>query len=195
MGVNYRYLVSIRPRVIAIMILGATTTGCIGETSRTAFHAEVQARGGGVADSFIEESLTALNGTVSANSVEDIEVLSLTFNPGSRTVSARVVNSPQHDLVDQITISQGKVVSVEPVQNVDIDEIAGDTVRLGKVPLDRIEELVDVALREFSAAGAFVDQVVVTATPDGPVVRIGLDSERETATAIFDASGTLLEID
>lgn len=191
---NYPPPVSIRPRVIAIVVLTALTTGCIGETSRSTFEAEVQARGGGIADSFIEESLTALSEAAGTNHVEDIEVLSLSFNPGSRTVSASVVTSGQPDLVDRVTIGQGKVISVKPVQDVDIDDITDNTIRLGDVPLDRIEELVDSALHEFSAAGAFVDQVTITATSDGPTIRIGLDSEREAATATFDASGTLLEI-
>lgn len=183
------------PRTAVALAALGVLAGCVGVTSRSEFDEEVRARGGGLSAEFVADSLAVVAHAADSPTVADTELLRLSIDPGSRSVSAQVRNAAQPDFVDSVNVSDGELVSTAPLQDTDelpLDEL---TFRSGEVALDEIESMTDQALAEFGQPDGYVDRVSVGLVAGELVIELDLSSARRTGTATFDADGTLIAVD
>ncbi|MFN3258764.1 MAG: hypothetical protein ACE37B_24030 [Ilumatobacter sp.] len=182
-------------RTLAIVVAMIGATGCVGATERGDFDREIQRRGGGVTNEWLAESLDALADEVGADDARDVRVMSLNANPGTRSMTALAQRNDRPDDVDTVSIRDREVTSTTPVP--DVDELVLDdvTVRLGELPLDRIEDLADRALAAFDADGAYVERISIAVRAQTPTITLRISSERDTGGVVFDAAGELIEVE
>lgn len=181
--------------LVAIVTAALAASGCIGATDRPDFEAEVRARGGGVSTTWIADALDLAAVELGAARAADLDAMNLRVNSTARTVVVMARRADRPDFVDNVVVREGEVLSVSPLQDADqlpLDEI---TFAVGDLPIDRLEEIADEALQAFDEADAFVEYISVSITQGQPLIRVGVDSSRRTGVVVFDASGTLVEVD
>jgi hypothetical protein len=187
-------------RRFAATLLGALLlTGCIGSVSRSEFEAELQSRGGGLHESLITDVIDDMADRLGT---DDFQLMSLSASPESAVVTMQVRDPRDPRNVDTYTFRSGKLFDSEPVR-VSVDEdLDAAAIDVQDLALDQLNEMVDAALEAYDVEGAYVTSVNVSHLPDpdepGEQIagfRMFLESPRSTATALFDAEGTLLEVD
>jgi hypothetical protein len=170
-------------------------TGCIGATDRSEFDAEVRARGGGLTTEWIDEALALVADEVGAPSAGELEVLTLTITTSSRAVSVQARRGDRPDFVDTVTVVEGEILAVQPMQDADelpLDDLA---LRVDELPLSDIEALGDRALAEFGEPEAFVDSIRVSIFGGEHRIVVDVESERRTGRIRFDVDGNVVEVD
>lgn len=181
-------------RVLALVTASLVGAGCIGATDRADFDDEVRRRGGGISVTWIDESLAAAATELNVAPPGAMEFLTLTINGTSRTLTINARRGDQPAFVDSVTVREGEVVAVAPIQDADelpLDELV---VAVDDTPLADVEELVDAALAEFDETDAFVTTISITSNDGEPTTTFQLASERRTGSATFDATGQLVEV-
>lgn len=178
----------------ALAVLVATTlSGCIGAMDRPDFVAEVQRRGGGIADEWILDALASVAGEVGAGSIDDLSVMTMTITPSNRSLVVQARRSDRSDFVDTVTIVQGDVVGVTPVQDageLPLDEI---TIPVTDLPIDGWDELGDRALAELGFDGGYVSHISLSVSQGEHRLAVYVDSPRETGWVTFDTDAQLVE--
>lgn len=187
-----------RTRRLVIAALAASAaiaaSGCVGATDRADFDREVQRRGGGVSADWLSDSLDALAAEVGADTADDVVVMSINATPSTRSVIAVTRRSDRPDFVDTVSIRDRAVATTAALPDADRLPLDDLTVRVGALPLERVEELADQALQAFDADGAYVDRIVVAVSERTPTITLRLSSERTTGEVVFDANGELVEV-
>ncbi len=179
---------------MAVAVFAIAATGCIGATDRADFDAEVRARGGGITSAWIAEGVDLIADAVGITNTADMQFVTLTIGPPNRTVTGQARRGDQPDFVDVVTVKEGSVVSITPIQDADRLPLDDITFRAGQVPIDDIEALGDTALAEFAQPDGFVTMISVSLRNGEPVITMSLASARRTGRALFDADGTFLEV-
>ncbi len=175
--------------VAAMVVLGAT--GCIGAVSGEELTAEVQARGGGLSQVFVDDVLTAL---AEAAGTDRLVVRTLSFDPGRQTASAFVRDPDQPRNLDSYSVDRGRARDPNPVQVSADTSLEATTFAVADVPaLGAVEALADTALAELAIDGGYVEGLSVTRSTDGVRLTVEVDGPRASGSAIFDADGELIE--
>lgn len=180
--------------LVAAAIVPVVATGCIGAIDRADFNEEVRARGGGIATTWVDESLAAAATALAVDDPADLAFLTLSISGTTRTVNIVARRGDRPDFVDSVTVNEGDVTSVAPIRDADRLSLEANTIRLTEVPIDQLEDLVDAALEGFGEPGAFVTSIDVTSTNGTPTITLQLESPRRTGSAVFDGDGNLLEV-
>jgi hypothetical protein len=160
---------------------------------RPEFDAEVQRRGGGVTNGWILDGLSSVADEVGAGGVEGLSVMTMTITPTNRSLVVQARRGDRPDFVDTVTVIQGDVVAVTPVQDADelpLDEI---TIPLTDLPFDGWDELADRALAELGFEGGYVNHISLSVVQGEHRLGVFVDSPRETGRVTFDVEGRLLE--
>lgn len=176
---------------LAMLVLSA----CVGATTRAEFEEEIRRRGGGLTTDFVTESLDVVAVEVGASSWTELDVLALNAKPGNRTLATNVRREDRRDFVDTISVANGEITNVTPVQDAGDLPLDDLEIPLDSVALDQIEQLSDEALAVFGQEDGFVDAIGVVRAGDDVTIRIDVESARETATVVFSADGTLRGIE
>lgn len=184
-----------RGYVAAIGLAVVALTGCIGTTSRDDFNEEVRARGGGLTSAFVEESLAAVAGEYDVADWRTLSALSLVIQPGGRLATATVRDPGRLDFVDTIVVRDAEVRTTTPLQDAGDLPLEAVSFPLGSVAIVPVEPLAASALEAFGEEDGYVESMTVSRIVDDVTIRVDLESARRTATATFDAGGTLVEID
>jgi hypothetical protein len=186
-----RRVVAVRTGIAALLV--TLLTGCIGAMDRPEFDAEVQRRGGGIADEWILDGLTAVADEVDAGSIDELSVITMTITPTNRSLVVQARRGDRPDFVDTVTVIQGDVVGVSPVQ--DADELPLDEIMIPvtELPIDGWDELGDRALAELGFDGGYVDHISLSVVQGEHRLNVYVDSPRETGWVTFDREGRLLE--
>lgn len=183
-----------RARSLAIATLALAASGCIGATDRADFDAEVRARGGGITSAWIAEGVDLIAAEVGVSGTSEMQMVTLSISPPNRTVTGQARRGDQPNFVDVVTVKEGAVVSITPIQDADQLPLDDITFRADSVPIAEIEALGDTALAEFGEDDGFVTMISVSLNNGEPMITMSLASARRTARALFDASGTFLEV-
>jgi hypothetical protein len=180
-------------RALLIAITLASTSGCIGAMDRPEFDAEVQRRGGGIADEWIIDGLSAVAAEVDAGDLAGLSVMTMTITPPNRSLVVQARRGDRPDFVDTVTVIEGEVVGVTPVQ--DADELPLDdlTIAVTDLPVDGWDDLGDRALAELDFDDGYVDHISLSVVEGEHQLAVFVDSPRETGWVTFDAAGRLLE--
>lgn len=178
-----------------VAVVTIVLTGCIGAVDRSEFDAEVRARGGGVTTDWIAESFDLVAAEAGATSADQLSVLSVRVDPPIRstTISARRADRP--DFVDVVSVRDGEVVSVSPIQDADNLPLDDITFSLSSVPVEMFEALTDQAIVEFAETDGFVDAITISYDGFAPVIKLEMESARRTANAVFTLDGVFVEIE
>ena len=182
-------------RLLLIGVIVLVASGCIGATPRDEFEAEVRARGGGLSNTFLVESLDLIAVDVGGSSWEELDVLSLTAQPGNRTVVAAVRREDRRDFVDTVTVVDGEIRASTPLQDAGDLPLDDIEIPLSTVAIEDIEEISQAALEAFDDPGGFVEAITITRAGDVVTITVDVESDRQTATASFDADGTFRGIE
>jgi len=180
-------------RLLLVVVAAMLATGCLGSVDRAEFDEEVRRRGGGVSADWIDESLAAAAVELGVADPGDIEVLTMVIVGDARSVTVTARRGDRPDFVDSIAVQDTVVVSTAPVPDADelpLDEI---TTRLSDLPLDRIEQLSDVALEQFGP-DAYVTRIAVGLTDGEPTITVSVGSPRQTGQVVLDADGEIVEV-
>lgn len=185
-----------RSTLVAIVVAAGAvaTSGCIGATDRADFDAEVRARGGGISSVWIADAIDLIAAEVGAGDRSELEVLAVTITPGQRSVTATARRADRPDFVDNVTVIEGDVRGVSPMQDADqlpLDDLA---VPVDDLPLDRVEELTDLALAEFGEADGYVRSMRFALISGERRIDVDVESARRTGSVLFDGDGNFLEI-
>jgi len=182
-------------QVLLLGVIGVVASGCIGAVDRSDFDAEVAARGGGVADVWIDEALTAVAEEVGATSVGALRVLTLTIVPANRTLVAQARRVDNPSFVDTIAVAQGDVVGVTPLQNADDLPLESITVPVSSIAGGRWGELGDAALSEFGHPDSHVTRISMSVFSGEHRIDVAVESPRNTGSVTFDLAGNVIEVD
>jgi hypothetical protein len=186
-------------RLVAALVGALLLTGCIGSVSRSEFEAELQSRGGGLHESLVTDVIDDMAARLGTG---DFQLMSLNASPESAIVSMQVRDPRDPRNVDSYTFRNGKLIDSEPVR-VSVDEdLDAEAIDVQSLALDQLNEMADAALEAYDVEGGYVTSLNVSHLPDPdepgdqiPGFRLSLESPRSTATALFDAEGTLLEVE
>ncbi|MGI9645562.1 MAG: hypothetical protein ACR2O6_09670 [Ilumatobacteraceae bacterium] len=184
-----------RGSVVAIGLALVALTGCIGATTRDDFDEEVRARGGGLTSTFVDDSLAAIAAEYDVADWRTLSALSLVIQPGDRLVTATVRDPARLDFVDTKVVVDAEVRSTTPLQDAGDLPLDAITFPLGSVAIVPVEPLATAALDAFGEEGGFVQSMAASLTAGEVTIRVDLESARRTATATFDAEGTLVGLD
>jgi len=190
-GVGLRVFPSIAAWAMACAVL----VGCIGATDRSEFNAEVRARGGGLTTEWVDEALSLVADEVGAPSPDALELLTMTISTSSRAVTVQARRGDRPDFVDTVTVVEGEVLAVQPMQDADelpLDELV---IRVDELPLADVDELGDRALAEFGEEEAFVDSIRISIFNSEHRIDVDVESERRTGRIRFDVDGNVVEVD
>ena len=132
---------------------------------------------------------------------EDFEITQLTVSPLTPVVSAQVRDPRAPDQLDDYTFRGDDLVDVRPVRITAGTDLDAEALPIAAFALDRLDEVVDVALDEFGATDGYATSVRLSVDPEGgtgePVgsVVVDVESPRAAATVRFDADGELVGLD
>lgn len=182
-------------RLVAVAVVAVVAGGCVGAIDRSDFDEEVRRRGGGISAAWIDESLTAASEALAVASSDDLEFLTLTINGTSRSLTINARRGDQPDFVDSVTVREGVVFAVAPIQ--DADELPLDDLLMGldETPIREIEAVVDRALAEFDEPDAFVQTINVSLRDGAASTTVRLSSARRTGSVVFDGVGDPVEVE
>lgn len=181
--------------LVAIAFVAVAASGCVGAIDRADFDEEVRRRGGGISAAWVDESLTAAAEALSITSPDDLEFLTLTINGTSRSLTINARRGDRPDFIDSVTVREGEVVAVTPIQDADELPLAALLVDVDETPIDDVETLVDRALAEFDEPDSFVTVISVSLDGTDASTTVQLSSARRTGSVVFDAAGNTVEVD
>lgn len=182
---------------IGALALALACAGCVGATDRDDFEAEIESRGGGFSEDIVADAVAAIAAELGT---DDFEITHLTVSPLTPITSAQVRHPRAPDQLDDYTFRGDELVDVRPVRVSAGTDIDAEALPIGTFALDRLDEVVDVALEEFGATDGYATSVrlLVAPAPDGgPVgaVVVDVESPRAAATVRFTADGELVGLD
>jgi hypothetical protein len=188
-----------RAALAAAVAVVASGAACVGATDRSDFEAEIESRGGGFSEDVVAEAVDAIAEEVGT---DDFEITRLVVSPLTPVVAAQVRDPRAPDQLDDYTFRGDELVDVQPVRLSAGTDLDSEALPIDTFALERLDEVVDVALEEFGAADGYATSVQLSVTPlsgiDGdPVAQVvvAVESSRAAATVRFTADGELVGID
>lgn len=186
-------------RLLLAVVASVAVAGCVGAVDRSEFEAEVEERGGGFDQSLVVDAVERIAEEVGS---EQFDIANLTVSPLSATVAVRVRDPRAPDQLDDYSFRGDELADVRPVRVSAGDDLDATTVPIGDFALDRLNEVVDVALDAYDTPGGFATSLRLApdlarqpgTRPTGVVV-VDLESPRSAATATFSAGGELAELE
>lgn len=174
--------------------MAVLATGCVGVTDREDFDALVDSRGGGLSSDLVLSALDAAATEVGVAPAE-LELTSITINPGSRNVVMTVRDPVQRGNLDRYLFStRDGLGDPEPVQVRASDDLDAAAFRVGDVPaLGRTEEMADAAFAALGFEEPHVESITGSAVGGAVVVHMSVESARASGSARFGADGALIE--
>jgi hypothetical protein len=181
----------------ALLLAMGPLAACIGSQTREAFEDEIHARGGGLSQRLAVEAVGAVEDELH---VDGVRLRSLTLTPGQVTLEVQVPGSVEDlDSYRYGTSGMyggGGLSGPEPVaRSFDEAALEGQVFTPEQAGVDRLDEIVDAALREADLPGGYATSATVVrlgGQPD-PQTAVVVTNVRRTLTVTFAPDGTVLE--
>ena len=172
--------------------LALLASACVGVIDREDFDALVDERGGGVSSDLAVDAIAAV---ADRTGVDDLEMTSMSINPGGRTVVLTVRDPVERRNLDRwLYRGRGGLGDPEPVQVSADDDLDAQTFRASDVPaLSRSEELADAAFAALDLESASVESIVATVVQGEVNLILSVESPRARGNVRFAGDGTLIE--
>lgn len=174
--------------------MAVLAAGCVGVTDREDFDALVDSRGGGLSSDLVLAALDAAATEVGVPTAE-LELTSITINPGSRNVVMTVRDPVQRGNLDRyLYLARDGLGAPEPVQVSASDDLDAAAFLVGDVPaLGRTEEMADAAFASLGFEEPHVESITGSAVLGEVVFHMSIESARASGSARFGADGGLIE--
>ena len=188
-----------RRAALGAVALVVTCAGCVGATDREDFETEVESRGGGFSQEIVAD---AVEGIADEVGTDDFEITQLVVSPLTPVVSAQVRDPRAPDQLDDYVFRGDELVDVTPVRLTDGTDLDSEALPIATFAIDRLDEVVDIALDEFGATDGYATSVQLSVSPRSDVpgpplaqVVVSVESPRAAATVRFTADGELVGVD
>jgi hypothetical protein len=181
-----------------VLLAVGPLAACIGSQTREAFEDEVHARGGGLSQGLAIEATDAVAEELH---VDGVRLRSLNLTPGHVTMEVQVPDSLEDlDSYGYGTSGMyggGGLSGPDPVaRSFDEASLEGQVFSREEAGVDRLDEMVDTAVREADLPGGYATSATVVrlAGQPGPQTSVVVTNVRRTLTVNFAADGTLLGV-
>ncbi|QGG96488.1 hypothetical protein [Actinomarinicola tropica] len=177
---------------VGAVVLALAVSACVGVTDREDFDALVDARGGGVSSDLALDAIAAVETRVGT---DDLEMTSLSINPGNRSVVLTVRDPAARQNLDRYVYrARGGLGEAEPVQVSARDDLDAQSFRSSELTaLDDVEGLADAAVAALDLEQASVESIVATVVQGEANLIVAVDSARARGSARFRGDGSLVE--
>jgi len=171
---------------------------CIGSQTRERFEEEIHARGGGLSQGLAVEAVDAVEDELH---VDGLRLRSLNVSPGRVTMEIQVPGSVED--LDSYRFGTsgmyggGGLSDPEPVaRSFDEASLEGQVFTLAAAGIDHFDATVDAAVLEADLPGGYATSATVVRLPGqlDPQTSVVVTNVRRTVTVLFDADGTVLEV-
>jgi hypothetical protein len=180
----------------ALTLLTLVATSCVGTISREDFNAKIQSRGGGLDQQLALDAVAAVGDRVGTH---DFEITSMRVTPNSAVVTMQVRDPHHPGNLDDYTFRSGELDDPKAVQLSATDDIDSKAFPVQSVALNKLNGMVDTALKRYATEGGYVTSMSIVASFESgvvtPKITLGLESPRSKANATFDAHGNFLSLD
>ncbi|MFF0612676.1 hypothetical protein ACFYUD_28830 [Nocardia tengchongensis] len=205
-------------RVLVVLAVLGSTSGCIGAVDRADFEDQIRTRGGGLVTALPQAAIAALTQRIGAAD-PDVNVILLTapnstdfrfvlnnqpaqvtrffadrdFTAREPTVRLRVRPPGQPRVLDDYSFTLGDLSAPRPARVSAADDLDGENFTISEVPgLSRIEDIVDTARTRAEIPDGQVTAIIVTRFGRDIRIVANVVSARSEVVAEFDRTGAFL---